>query len=153
MKVSEERLQATQELHALLVDYWHDVDTNWGRNAGDYYTDDALFEARLASYHGKKKIQEFYQWRLDRGPRVALHLVDNFRVAEMTSEGAVCTWFLLLYAADGEPILPSNPPIQIAYMIDQMVRTKDGGWLVKHRKFSPWFEGGAPTTNPNLDNN
>ena len=28
-----DRLKATQDLYALLIDHWHDVDTNWGRNA------------------------------------------------------------------------------------------------------------------------
>ena len=37
-----DRLRLTQELHALLIDYWHDVDTNWGRNAPEYYTQDAI---------------------------------------------------------------------------------------------------------------
>jgi hypothetical protein len=55
----------------------------------------------------------------------------------------------MLYAADGKPVLPSQPPIQIAYMTDRMVRTTDG-WLVAHRTFSNWFAGGIPTTNPKL---
>ena len=54
-------------------------------------------------------------------------------------------------AADGKPILPSNPPIQIAYMTDNLIQDSDGGWLLASRKFDNWFEGGIPTTNPNLD--
>ncbi len=45
MMFSKERVELTQELMILLADYWNDVDTNWGRNAGDYYTDDAIFES------------------------------------------------------------------------------------------------------------
>jgi len=29
MKIDSDRLALTQELHALVIDYWHDVDTNW----------------------------------------------------------------------------------------------------------------------------
>ena len=47
-------------------------------------------------------------------------------------------------------MLPTHPPIQIAYMTDKLVRT-DAGWLVAYRRFDNWFEGGTPTTNPNLD--
>ena len=147
----EERLRARQELEMLLMDYWHDVDTNWGRNAGDYYTDDAVFEATRASYHGKAKIQQFYQFRIDRGPRVAVHAVTNFRVELHGPTEATCTWYLLLFAQDGTPILPTNPPIQIAFMTDKCVKQPDGRWLYKHRRFETWFEGGVPTTNPNLD--
>jgi len=57
----------------------------------------------------------------------------------------------MLYAADGKPILPTHPPIQIAYMTDHCVRDSDGNWLLTHRKFDNWFEGGIPSTNPNLD--
>lgn len=35
MRIDKDRLELTRVLHALLVDYWHDVDTNWGRNAHD----------------------------------------------------------------------------------------------------------------------
>jgi len=35
-----ERLLAITELQSLLSEYWHDVDTNWGRNAPEYYTED-----------------------------------------------------------------------------------------------------------------
>jgi ketosteroid isomerase-like protein len=148
---SQERMRTRHELEALLMEYWHDVDTNWGRNAGDYYTEDALFESTHASYKGKAKIKQFYQYRLDRGPRVAVHAVTNFRVVMDGPDRAVCNWYLLLFAADGKPILPTNPPIQIAHMTDHCVRQPDGRWLYEYRKFDAWFEGGAPTTNPNLD--
>ena len=37
------RALLAQELQAILLEYWHDIDTNWGRNAGTYYTDNAEF--------------------------------------------------------------------------------------------------------------
>ena len=146
-----ERLLVTQELQAMLMEYWHDVDTNWGRNAGDYYTDDAVFEGSQATYRGKAKIQQFYQWRLDRGPRVAVHAVNNFRVTFESDTRAICTWYLFLYAADGKPILPTHPPITISLMTDTCVRGADGKWRYAYRKFQTWFQGGTPATNPNLD--
>ncbi len=63
MRIDENRLELTRVLHALLVDYWHDVDTNWGRNAPDYYTEDARFVGSAAAYEGREKIRAFYQWR------------------------------------------------------------------------------------------
>lgn len=146
----EDRIRARQELEMLLIDYWHDVDTNWGRNAHEYYTEDGIFESTRASYHGRQKIKAFYQYRVDRGPRVAVHAVTNFRVELESATKATCHWFLLLHANDGKPILPTAPPIQIAHMTDQCVKV-DGRWLYAHRKFETWFEGGVPTTNPNLD--
>jgi len=147
----QKQLRARQELEIMLMEYWHDVDTNWGRNAGAYYTEDGIFESVRASYHGRAKIEQFYQFRIDRGPRVAVHAVTNFRCVLHSETEATCNWFLHLYAMDGVPILPINPPIQVAYMTDICTKGADGRWLYKHRKFGTWFEGGVPTTNPNLD--
>jgi hypothetical protein len=151
MKIPPERLALTQELHALLIDYWHDVDTNWGRRAPEYYTEDGVFVGPAASYEGREKIRAFYKWREDRGARTVVHSVHNFQAIPEGPDKAICHWFLMLYAADGEPVLPTHPPIQIAYMTDRLVRDPAEGWLVTYRKFDNWFEGGTPTTNPTLD--
>ena len=150
MKISPERLALTHELYALVVDYWHDVDTNWGRNAPNYYTPDGLFEGPAASYPGREKIRAFYKWREDRGARTVVHTVANFE-AKLTAPGkATCHWFLLLYGADGKPVLSTHPPIQIAHMTDHLILDPAEGWQLTHRKFETWFEGGTPTTNPKL---
>jgi len=145
-----ERLLATQELQALLMEYWHDVDTNWGRNAPEYYTEDGIFEGPEASYQGREKIRQFYEWRVKRGKRLAVHAVSNFRVAFESDTRAISTWYMLLYAADGVPVLPTHPPIQIALVTDICVRDAAGEWRYAHRKFEAWFQGGTPPTNPKL---
>ena len=150
MKIPQDRIALTQQLHALCVDYWHDVDTNWGRNAPDYYTEDGVFVGPAASYAGREKIRAFYKWREDRGARTVVHSVVNFQARLDEPGKATAHWFLMLYAADGKPVLPTHPPIQIAYMTDRMVASGEG-WLIAHRTFENWFIGGTPTTNPNLD--
>ncbi len=47
------------ELSLQLTEYWHDVDTNWGRGVGAYYTEDAVFHGQYASYEGRAKIEQF----------------------------------------------------------------------------------------------
>ena len=43
-----ERAIATAELEMGLTDFWHDVDTNWGRNAGERFTQQCdMFSQRL----------------------------------------------------------------------------------------------------------
>ncbi len=149
---SDIRIRATlaQELQALLADYWHDVDTNWGRNAGTYYTDDADFVGEAATYTGRAKIQEFYAWRVQQGPRLAVHAVNNFRVETATSASAKATWYLLLYAANGAAILPTHPPITISLVTDDYLRDAAGLWLCRRRHFKTLFQGGAPAHNPKL---
>lgn len=142
----DERLRITAELQAMLADFWHEVDTNWGRRAADYFTEDGVFEASARSYKGRATIDRFYRFRQDRGPRVAAHTVANFRAVPIGPGEAVCTWYLLLYAADGEPVLPATPPIQIARATDHCVLGEDGRWRYRHRKFETWFKGDVPTT-------
>ena len=150
MKFEKKRLALTHELHALTVDYWHDVDTNWGRNAPDYYTPDGEFIGPDATYKGRETIRKFYKWREDRGARTVVHAVINFQALPEIGDRATCHWFLMLYAADGKPVLPTHPPIQIAYMTDRMVLDGELGWLIESRRFDNWFAGGTPATNPKL---
>lgn len=150
------------ELQTLLADYWHDVDTNWGRNAGSYYTEDAEFIGEAATYKGRAKIQAFYAWRVSQGPRLAVHAVSNFRVDAMQAtqlpkepKTARATWYLLLYAANGEPILPTHPPITISLVTDDYVRVPEDSveqstWLCRRRHFKTLFQGGTPAHNPKL---
>jgi hypothetical protein len=148
---SREQLLVKLELQMMLAEYWNDVDTNWGRNAGEYYAEDAVFVgSEGASYNGRAKIQEFYAWREKRGARLAVHAFNNFRVTFESDTRAVCTWYLMLYAADGVPVLPSNPPISIALVTDNCVRGADGRWLYTSRNIKALFAGGVAPTNPKL---
>jgi len=142
----DDRLNIARELELQLADFWHDVDTNWGRTAADFYTEDGVFEASGATYRGREKIREFYAYRIGRGPRIAAHTFSNFRAEVISATEAKTTWYLLLYAHDGEPVLPSAPPILIALASDHCVRDDDGKWRYKHRKFEAWFKGGVETT-------
>jgi hypothetical protein len=142
----DDKLKISVELERMLADFWHDVDTNWGRQAADFFTEDGVFEASARTYAGRATIERFYRYRQDRGARVAVHSVANFRAEPIAPDEAVCTWYLILYASDGEPVLPSAPPIQIALATDHCTRGEDGRWRYRHRKFETLFKGGVPTT-------
>jgi len=143
-----ERLRIEAQLH----DYWHDVDRNWGRNAASFYTEDGVFGGEAATYTGRAEIAAFYQYRIDRGvPRVAVHAVSNLRVSFEGREQAHSTWYLLSYAADGQPVLPTHPPIVIALVSDTYRRQPDGRWLCAHRNFEMLFTGGTRPTNLKVD--
>lgn len=142
-------LQLNAELSLQLAEYWHEIDFNGGRNASNYYTDDAEFHGQFASYIGVGKIQQFYDWRVAQGPRLSVHSFTNFR-ARFTGPGnAEATNFLFLYAANGKKVLPTHPPITISLATDRYVLT-EGRWLCAYRRFEHLFEGDTPVTNPNL---
>lgn len=145
-----QKLVIRAELEQMLSDFWHEVDVNDGREAAGFYTEDGVFEASTYTYTGRDIIEKFYRYRQDRGPRVALHVVSNFRVDIEAADRATTHWYLTLYADDGEPVLPSAPPIQIGRSIDTCVKTEDGRWRIQYRKFEIFFKGGVPTTSPKL---
>lgn len=141
--------ELTFELQQQLADYWHEIDTNGGREAHGYYTDDAVFHGQKASYEGKAKIQAFYDWRIAQGPRLAVHSFTNFRAWFTGEDTAESSCYLFLYAANGEKILRSEPPISISMATDKYQRVGDR-WLCAYRRFEHWFEGDTPITNPKL---
>jgi hypothetical protein len=147
----QQQLLSALEMEADLADYWHDVDTAWGTRAGEYYTQDAVFEAGRLRLEGREAIQRFYSWREGRGARTAVHAVTNFRAVFDDQGGAVANWYMLLYAADGEPVLPTHSPVRISRMTDQYLQdAASGRWLCKYRRFETLFEGGALLNVPDL---
>lgn len=126
------------------------MDFNWGRNAGGYYTEDAVFEGAGFAYNGRAEIEEFYAFRRERGPRVVLHAVINFDCTFEGESRASAAWVCMLYAHDGEPPQASAPPINVSLVRDECVR-EGGEWLVKRRSWSTLFQGGAPVTKLSRD--
>jgi hypothetical protein len=147
----EKTLELNAELALQLANYWHEIDFNGGRNASDYYVEDAVFHGQFASYNGRAKIQQFYDWRVAQGPRLSVHSFTNFRAWFTGTDSAEATNFLFLYAANGVPTLPTHPPITISLATDKYRRSPDGRWLCEYRRFQHLFEGDTPVTNPNLD--
>jgi hypothetical protein len=147
---TDEVLKLNAELAFQLAEYWHEIDTNGGRNASDYYTEDAVFHGQFASYEGRARIQQFYDWRVAQGPRLAVHAFTNFRASFTGPDSAEATNYLFLYAANGMKPLPSQVPVTISLATDHYVRV-EGRWLCTYRRFEHLFESDVPITNPKLD--
>ena len=145
----EQRASETQVLQLLMHDYWFEVDMKGGLGVAErFYTEDAIFEGGGDPLVGHAAIEGFYSWRIGRGVRTSRHVITNFR-AEFHDDGTATTYcVMLLFAADGAPILPSTPPIMITDLIDQCVRGPSGQWLYKKRSFVALFQGGVAATVP-----
>jgi hypothetical protein len=141
-------LNATLSLQ--LSEYWHEIDFNGGRDASTYYVPEAEFHGQFASYIGVDKIQQFYDWRREQGPRLSVHSFTNFRARFTGPDSAEATNFLFLYAANGVKVLPTHPPVTISLATDRYV-LRDGRWLCTYRRFEHLFESDTPITNPKLD--
>ncbi len=107
-------LELNAELSLQLANYWHEIDFNGGRDASKYYVPEAEFHGQYASYLGVEKIQQFYDWRIEQGPRLSVHAFTNFRAWFTGPDTAECSNYLFLYAANGVKVLPTHPPITIS---------------------------------------
>jgi hypothetical protein len=134
----------------LEIEYWHDVDFNWGRNAKASYVDNCTFAIGDHRMEGIDAIEEFYRWRETRGERTARHLVTNFRLDKVADTFATFQCILLLYAADGNPILPAKAPTLIADIHNECVFCPDGRWRFQSHLLIPIFMGSELPTIPPL---
>lgn len=149
MKDPAQRAALLAELTALEVEYWYDVDFNWGRNAAALYAEGGVFAIGDSRMEGREAVAEFYRWREGRGVRTARHVVTNFRLETADGDTATLRCILLLYAADGAPVLPSLPAIMIGDVVGECVRGPGGGWLYRSHLLTAVFMGGeAPTIKP-----
>ncbi len=142
-----ERCQETQILQMNIVDYWYEVDVKGGEGVGACYTEDGTFDGGNKPLVGRAAIEAFYAWRRSRGVRTSRHVICNFRADFHDAESCTTNCVMLLYAADGAPVLPSTPPILICELVDTCVKS-DGVWLYTSRTFVPLFQGDIPATAP-----
>jgi hypothetical protein len=149
MSIAPDAIAILQQLIALETEYWFDVDFNWGRNAHTSYVEDGVFVIGDSRMAGRAAIAQFYRWREQRGIRTARHVVTNFRLHAANGSQASLGCILLLYAADGAPVLPSLPAILIADVHSDFICGADERYLFQSHVLSPVFMGGeAPTVPP-----
>jgi hypothetical protein len=141
-----DELRIRQELEVLNIAFWRDVDSNWGRTAHEFFTEDGVYTTSQKSRKGRDAIRGFYSDRQDRGDRLARHLINNFHVTVHDADHATAEWTMCLYAADGVAPLDSEPPILIGAVTDECVRGADGKWRYASRTTKPLFKGSRPTT-------
>ena len=134
------------EIESALIDYWHNVDHHWGANAHLFYTEDASFSTSERTRTGREAIRQFYGGRQSRGERIARHVITNLRVMAQSNQRAEAESILLLYAADGVPVLQSEPAIMIADVKETFLRQPDGAWLCTSRAIRALFKSNTPTT-------
>jgi hypothetical protein len=137
-----------QTLTALEVDYWYEVDHNWGRRAHEFYVTDGVFAIGDKRMCGTDAVAGFYRWRENRGDRTARHVVSNFKLVSRDVDRAKFYCILCLYAADGRPVLPSRPAIMTADIHGECERDPAGRWRFVSHVLTPIFTGGEPATIP-----
>lgn len=143
--MKSELLALRYELQAFTIDFWHEVDIEGATHAADHYLDDAVFATSVREYRGREQLQAFYARRADWTPRVSLHVVNNFRIEPESATRVRCSYVLSLHAADGQPVLPSRPPVMLGIMEEVLVKQDDGRWRYASRHVRPLFRDGTTT--------
>lgn len=138
-------LQQKSRVLELVLDYWRDVDTNWGSGAHLLFTEDGVFESERMRLAGRAEIKAFYDWRRGRGERVARHLVANPRVHMTGADRATIGYIMTIYAMDGVPVLPVSAPNLICDVTETMV-WEDQRWWIAHKHFNTLFKGEVAAT-------
>ncbi|MGZ9811640.1 nuclear transport factor 2 family protein [Pseudoroseicyclus sp. H15] len=127
-----------------VLDYWHDVDTNWGATAHEFFAEDGVFAGRTEMV-GRREIKGFYDWRVSRGARVVRHIVTNLRVTPTGPETATARYIMTIWARDGEGVQEVSEPNAISQVTESFVR-QAGQWMVKRKEFELLMKGSVPTT-------
>lgn len=144
--MTADELRIRGELEAMNIAFWRDVDSDWGRDAHTYFTEDGVYTTSQKARKGHDEIRGFYAGRESKGPRVARHLIHNFHVTVHDADHATAEWTMCLYAEDGVAPLLSEPPILIGAVRDECVRGADGRWRYASRTTTPLFKGSRPTS-------
>ena len=145
---TRQKMIIQQEIEALAIEFWYQVDYHQGLTAHEYFVDKGIVTVAGNSMNGVAEIQEFYLSRAKRGPRVPRHLISNLHVVVESEDRVSVTSVMTLFVADGHPVFASRVPNQIADMIDTCVRGADGKWRYLSRNLIPIFQDEAPLMKP-----
>ena len=143
---AQQHRQIAADIEALNIEYWYDVDHLDGANAHEFYVEGGVFSTSVRSRTGRAEIAAFYRGRQDGRVRTARHVITNLRVRATDADNATAVWILMLHAADGAPLLPSEVAIMIADVHDVCRRDADGRWRYVSRKITAVFKSDTPTT-------
>ena len=135
----KDQLMIRQEIEALTIEFWYQVDVHMGRTAHDFFVEAGTFRVADRIFANREEIRAFYEWRATRGVRTARHIVSNLRVTVESETRASAISFMTLYVADGAPVLPARAPVQVADVTDVLERGTDGKWRYVSRVLEPIF--------------
>lgn len=142
-----EMMLAKSEIAERVLDYWNEVDTNWGAEAPGYFTEAGIFASHTSDMRleGRDEIEAFYSWRVGRGARTVRHIIDNLKVDLLPDGTAAIRYVMTIFGQDGEGVLPVTGPNAIS-QVEEIHEPRDGTWLIRSRWVRGLFKGDTPTT-------
>lgn len=134
-------------LEALVVEFSHRLDMAQGVTVHELFVETGSYVLDGDELKGREAIRAGYLRRLARGSRVSRHLISNIRVELLDEDTARVDSIWVVYADDGEPVLPSSPPLLVADIADRCVRV-DGEWRFVRRELRTVFRSEGAVVSP-----
>ena len=142
---AHDEVQLWHALYRLEARYWHEVDSNCGRNAHEFYAPDGLMVVGHNHFEGREKIREYYAWRQRQVTtgicsQTTRHLISNLFIESCDGWCVKVMGIVSFYGASGRPPAPqSKPPILVADLINECILDDESGWQFKSHTLQPVF--------------
>ncbi|HVW41980.1 MAG TPA: nuclear transport factor 2 family protein [Amycolatopsis sp.] len=140
-----ERLLAEQACRRVILEYARRVDSGRASAVAELFTLDGVWEgADGRVMRGRDEIRDAFLRREKLVRRTSRHVCTNVLVDVETEHRAVAVSYLINYRHDARDGVPPEPaPAQLPKFMgeyhDRLVRTRDDGWLIAHRRFDLVF--------------
>lgn len=137
-------------LQQLVGDYFWELDTTFGLNSPDFFTEDGVVDIGNMSFHGHAEMRAFYAGLLEEvdGPRTTRHAYTNLRIAFEGDDRASVDLLAFEFSAAGSPpLLGASTPTIVS---DARLRCRRQGrfdWRIAELSGRPIFAGNDPVLN------
>lgn len=135
---NSETAVAAIALQQMVVDYWRDVDFNWGHSAAEFYAEDCVAEIGANSYKGHAGIKKYYAEREagiraeeQGGVRTTRHGIINLQISFESDKRATLNFVIVTFAGAGKaPVFDCTTPVLVSDARFECRCDADGQWRI-----------------------
>lgn len=135
-------------LQQLVAHYFWELDTTFGLNSPDFFTEDGVVEIGNMSFSGHVAMRAFYADLLNQQPgdtRTTRHAYTNLRVAFEGADNAIVDLLAIEFSgASAPPLLNASTPTIVSDARLRCRRETGHAWLICHLSGQAVFVGDDP---------
>jgi hypothetical protein len=133
-----EKLLARLAIEELNAEFAYLIDHEQSERVADLFTLDGSYGRSTGERSvGREAIRAAYAFRMERGPRTARHIFTNLRLQFKSSDRAVGTCIMTLFAEDGLPPHVAEPFLVADY--DDVYVLQEDNWRYAARTITWLF--------------
>lgn len=137
-------------LQQLVSDYFWELDTTYGLNSSDFFTEDGVVDIGKMSFRGHAEMRAFYAGLLEQvnGVRTTRHAYTNLRIAFGSDDSAVVDLLAFEFSAMGTPpLVNAATPTIVSDARLRCLRQGRFDWRIAELSGRPIFAGNDPVLN------